>query len=503
MRQESTEKKIIQALQQYSSPDPDPTFEARLKSKFLQKAKESEQKRKFFRTLTWSGTAAAVLLLGVVGYYGDSIISQWGQQAGELKQEFTGKEKVTPPVTEPSTKWEALDMSKLEVMDTDIYGTNDLALYTSLDKKKLYAVKNGQGVLIYETEDMSLMMARSYPFPAKPGQYYIWFMDEKVLVKDKEIKRVNHMYLLDAEGNASEIADIPQPGYNTGQKLEWSPSGNKAYLAMDNGEEWVVGELLEEQRKFKLLYGTNPKETTDINLIPEQALKWKVAWVNDTQLVVFNPGAHAFYGVNLENQSAWEIKASIPQFPEGHYVKDIIIPVNLKTPIAIVKVGKVNHDVSFSGTERTYLLNLETSEFLPVDHLGGKSSKLYDQYYLSPTQGGEEQIMASVGTLDQKSYTVRFGLYNLTSNQYEKGIYERSFEAPLFIHHEVRPTSDGLAAFRLIALPPDQGSKEYVCVINLQTGEEVIAPIERDFISSFEFVDSTTLKVDDDTISLD
>ena len=59
MKQEMLEKKIIEDIQNYSSPEPDKNFEERLKQQFLQKVQQVKRKRKFFRTVSWSGAVAA------------------------------------------------------------------------------------------------------------------------------------------------------------------------------------------------------------------------------------------------------------------------------------------------------------------------------------------------------------------------------------------------------------------------------------------------------------
>lgn len=498
MKNESVEKKVIEALQQYSSPEPDPAFEARLKEKFLQKASAAKRKQKFFRTLTWSGAVAAVVFVGLIGYYGNPL--SWNDnQAGDPKQSLVDPGKAEKQMD----KWQTMDISQLENIDSDPEGKHNLGLFRSMDKKKLYAVRDNKALLLYESQDTEVVNARIYPFPTQPNQFYIWFTDKQVLVKDKKVKSVNHLTLLQSDGTFLEIKELPQPGYNTNLQIEWSPSGNKAYLAMANGEEWVVGELIAEQSLFIPLYGQITKENTDVNYVPGEALKWKAAWVNDTQLIVYNPGSHAFYGVNLETQSAWEIDALVPEFPKGHYVKNIVVPQGTKSPVAIVQVGKVMHDASFSGEERIYTLNMETNELNQVDHMAFQSKfPGYDQYYLSPNREGSQQIMGTVATTDRRQFNLRLGLYNVETQEFESS-FERSLPESLYINHEVKVSpNEKLAVFRIHAYPIEGGAKEYLIVLDLETGKEVIEPMVKDFFSSYEFESDSSLKVDDQSIPL-
>lgn len=500
MRQESEEKKIIETLQQYTSPEPDPAFEARLKAKFLQEAIEVKRKRKFFRGIAWSGTIVASLLVGVLVSQGNLI--SWINN--QVNQQEVPDQALRPPVTMPSDQWEPIDTNQLELMDSDYLGNHNLALYTTPDKTKLYAVLDGNGVLLYETQATQIMAARSYPFPNQQSQFYVWFMEDQELVKDQQVKRTDHFYLLKQDGTFSEIKDIPQPGYNTSHTLEWSPSGNAAYLAMESQEEWVVGQLMEDDLTFKPLYGQITRQSTEVNLeLPEQSLNWEVAWVNDEELLVYNPGSHSFYGVNPENQSAWEYKVGLPEFSQGQYVKKITVPLNQESRVAIISVGAKVFDVSFHGTERLYALHLDREEFVPIDNLMVKSNaRFFDQYHFGGMKEGQEQLIGSVTTSDQKGFGLRFGPYDLQSNQYT-ALYERNFNEPIALDNEAKFSLDGKwAAFRVHSFPPDAVGKMYLCVVDIKTGQEVIEPIERKFISSYEFQQDGTLKIDDQLIPL-
>ncbi|MEW9670289.1 hypothetical protein [Ammoniphilus sp. 3BR4] len=500
MRQESEEKKIIESLQQYTSPEPDPAFEARLKAKFLQEAREVKRKRKFFRGVAWSGTVAATLLVGALASQGNLI--GWINNQVNQQENPDPSQALRPPVTMPSDQWEPIDTNQLELMDSDYLGNHKLALFTTPDKTKLYAVIEGRGVLLYETKDTQIMSARSYPFPNQQGQFYVWFIEDKELVKDKKVKRTDHFYLLKQDGTFNEIQDVPQPGYNTSHTLEWSPSGNTAYLAMESNEEWIVGQL--DEQTFKPLYGQITRESTEVNLeMPEQSMNWEVAWVNDEELLVYNPGSLSFYGVNPQNQSAWEYKVGLPEFPKGQYVKKITVPVGKEPRVAIVSVGARIMDVSFHGTERLHAFHLDRGEFLPIDNLAVLSKgRFYDQYHFRGIKEGEEQLIGSVFTADQKSFGLRFGLYDLQNNQYS-AVYEKTFNEPIALDSEAKLSSDGKwAAFRVHSFPPDAAGKMYLCVVDLESGQEVMAPIEREFISSYEFQQDGTLKVDDQIIPL-
>ncbi|RXT05217.1 hypothetical protein [Ammoniphilus sp. CFH 90114] len=504
MRQESAEKKIIESLQQYTSPGPDPAFEARLKAEFLQEARETSRKRKFFRRVAWSGTIAASLLVGVMAYQND-LIGWINNQDNHMANIDPSETMPNQTLTMQMDSWETIDTNQLELLDQDYEGRHNLALYTTPDRKKLYAVIENRGVLLYETEKTQIITSQSYPFPNQQGQFYIWFLEDEVLVPDKEIKRDAHVLLFKADGTFAEVANLPQPGYDTTHTMEWSPAGNQAYLAMENRGEWIVGQLLEDELTFKPLYGQITKQSNEVSTdIPEQRANWEVAWVSDEELLVYNPGSHAFYGVNTQNQSAWEYREILlPKFSKGQYVKDISVPVNENPRVAIVKVGSPVFDVSFHGTEKLYAVHLDQGEFLPVDNLVAQSkSRLYDQYHFNGPNQGEKQLIGSVYTVDQKTFGMRFGIYHLPTNQYES-FFETDFNEPVALDGQTKLSPDGkLAAFRVHGFPPESVAKMYLYVVDLESGKEVIPPIEKEYIGSYEFQQDGTLKVDDEIIPL-
>src|SRR5690606_5641112 len=83
MRQEQTEKQIIEQLQRISIPVPDPEYEHALRTKFIQQASRKQRSNRLMRRLSWVGSFAIVGILGFMLINGNLL-----PQHSETVQEY-------------------------------------------------------------------------------------------------------------------------------------------------------------------------------------------------------------------------------------------------------------------------------------------------------------------------------------------------------------------------------------------------------------------------------
>ena len=487
MRLQPSKRELIEDLQRnYTSPDPDLAYEAELREKFLHKAMEAERKKNFFRRTGIVGTVTAALVLGIAGYL---------SQPTDLDPYHAAEQAQLKSIE--SELWRPIDISKMEEVfqATAIQGA--IRVYMDSTQKELYAAKGDQGFQLFHLADGVIEGAKVYQSPIQPERYYVWFSEVRRSDRADRSTLTNHLILLHEDGTFKEFTDIPQAGFHSQMHLELSPSGKKAFLALDSTQEWIVGELDSTNSTFVSLYGEMSKQVQE-NLYDFNAAlnPWQVTWINETTLLVFNPGANAFYGVNTENQSAWEIKAGIPLYSDGYRIKKVTIPEGSER-FAIVQVGKVNLDASFSGTEQTYVLDLEQSKYRQIPVENGSKGAVYDQVSLVPMP--EDKSLISTVLLSNpkvSAYELQLGVYNLQLDQYDT-FFTKNFKDPLFVDSTVKLSKTGkLAAVKLHTYPLDGGARQHLLVIDLETGTEVMKQIDKEHIIHYEFGDDGSFKVD-------
>jgi|GEM_PF-2871693 len=494
MKQDMAEKKLIQELQQYTLPEPDPAFKKALKEKFLKKAEQTATRRKWFRRVGVSGTLAASLFIGV--WAAQNLPFSGNNQAKPPETNIQQTITQTPPVEE--SHWKTVNITNPEILYEDYTGQSTLQIGTDQERKKLYAINEGKAVELFESADMEIYSAEFYAFPTEPGKYYVWFIEQKPLEQQNHVKAVQHLMLLEADGSVAEIKRIPQPGINAGRNLQWSPNGERAFFVSENSQGWEVGLLDPSAAEFKTLYGEINQEITDMSAVPDQQMRWAITWASDSTLLLYNPLAQSFYGVNVDEVTAWDYKGAELSLEPGSFVKKIIVPKDQQ--VAFIRVGAPQMDVSFTGKERLYKLDMQTNELKLVNFTSFNSPE-YDQYYLGEMEDGA-LILGDVHK-EKGGFTLSVSAYHPAGDKTTM-LFQREFAESLFVNDQVKFSPDQKRiAMRVFAFPQDGGAgAEYLVVVNAESGDKVIDPVKVEFINDFQFVDDHTIKVNEETIPL-
>lgn len=382
MSQENLEKKIIDELKRFSAPEPDPIFERRLREQFLRKIEHKHRSRNLLQVAKWVSSAAALIAIAILLYKSDLVGSDHKlssdhnmlseesmdkeatinvmQQETENKLEVSEIVKVVQPPIKKITE-RNLDFSKLE--EGAYFSPNNgvWRFFRDSGYKKLYAASSeNQGILLYESNDYEILTPHIYPYPSQPNQYLVWFDEQGTN------KSIHHLLVVREDGDYREITGIPQQGFG-GYQLKWSPSGEKAILAIENYEysQFSIGIIDDQNFAYQQLVGEITKESTNPESMIGSANLLIANWENDSSLFLYNQGNKSLLRINLKKSSIPEERPLDSMIDDSIQVQDILPLPDVQSFLFLT--GEKRLDVGFNDTKRLYLFNLKNDTFLPID----------------------------------------------------------------------------------------------------------------------------------------
>ena len=127
---------------------------------------------------------------------------------------------------ENAQSWHDVDPAILELGPVYESSDSELKLYQDAEYKKLYAVKGDQAKLIYESNDGMVAYSNLYPFPSSPSEAFVVFYEIFKGDDGLENRSILNVVKLDEDATVEEVTGLPQPGFQSGHELKWSPSNN-------------------------------------------------------------------------------------------------------------------------------------------------------------------------------------------------------------------------------------------------------------------------------------
>ncbi|WP_025025812.1 hypothetical protein [Caldalkalibacillus mannanilyticus] len=234
MNQDRMEKKILESIQTLEIPGPDPEFEAKVRSQFLNKASHSKRKRNSYKVIKYTSVAAATIFLGSY-LYNSNVLELIPSNQKEIVQEYSEKDTKIQTAELSKGMWEKFTLSLADGYQVISAPDQSFSLFVDADHKKLYMVKGDQGLLIHESAN-DIVNMQLVPFPNQEDRFYV-FINELDATSESESRNMTAvLYELHADGSAEFIHDLPQAGYYGDYQVYWSPKGERAFITFENQE---------------------------------------------------------------------------------------------------------------------------------------------------------------------------------------------------------------------------------------------------------------------------
>ena len=160
-----------------------------------------------------------------------------------MNKEFSVNETADMAIqeNENAQSWHDVDPAILELGPVYESSDSELKLYQDAEYKQLFAVKGDQAKLIYESKEGNVYYSDLSSFPSSPSEAFVVFYEKLKGDDGLENKGILHIVKLDEDATVAEVTGLPQPGFQSGHELKWSPSNSYPILVVENTNEWVVG----------------------------------------------------------------------------------------------------------------------------------------------------------------------------------------------------------------------------------------------------------------------
>lgn len=436
MSQESSEKDIIEKLHKITLPMPDPEFEQALRSKFLATARRKRRSIRIMNRLTWVGSVAIAAFIGVLLYQNvwlqhDNVkfnADKNDDMAGILSVEdqfgSTSMAKIIElkDGTAAQGKTYLLISEKVKIADSELTQINnyggtgpigDWRFYHSPDYNQIYISKDQVDAQLLYQVDAGYVTPHIYSYPLAENEYLL-VMIEGVPNNNP----VYHYFNMDANGTLTEIAGIPESGYDH-TNITWSPNGENAILQMDNltTRTTSIG-LITQNLSYQQVYG----EVQNIEFVSGTGMPFVslVNWLNDNEVLVYINDEASFVSIDLSSGATASFHASML---EDEMPARSLYSVGMNG-LSVLKTGPMVVDVGFYDGFMLFLVDSKNKEVLPLEPSKQYRPYKYAQELLGIRYDGNLIISDIVPAKDNKS-TVAFRVYDPVKKEV---IWERAVE---------------------------------------------------------------------------
>lgn len=401
MRQEQTEKQLIEQIQRISIPSPDAEFEHALRVKFIKHASRKHRSSRILKRLSWIGGFAIVAVLGFL-LVNDDLLPQQQKFAGEinandgeLQQDVASLQVIEDTRSVPTEIILSMEGKKVPIVEAQLiemynYVSGEPSgkwrFYQNQDSNQIYISRDQKEAIPLYQVDEGYVTAHLYPIPNTVDQYLMIM----IAGKDGGLTQY-HYFHMNEKGYLTEIGGIPQTGYSDTTMI-WSPNGKKALVKLENSSmKSVMIGVIDPNLSFTKLYGEIDSEATIdwMATVGAQSVSFAI-WLSDESILLFNNELKMFLQIEIGSGETDSFFVTEPNITSSNTLGLYSIGQKQK---AIMKIGNIRYDVGFEPSHRLYLVDMKeelTEAIKPDEKFAGLP---YMQYYLGVNKKGNQTIL--------------------------------------------------------------------------------------------------------------